>query len=48
MENNEHLFFDIENMRDIRNILGVLLNFDIKWNIFVLGFYHEYNIKDKT
>ena len=46
--NNEHLLFNCENVREIWNILCIVMNFEIKWKHIVIGFYHEDNIKVKT
>ena len=29
-------------------LLGIVMNFEIKWKHIVIGFYHEDNIKVKT
>ena len=31
IENNQHLLFNCENVREIWNILGIVMNFEIKW-----------------
>ena len=48
IENNDHLLFYCENVREIWNILGFVMHFDIKLKHIVIGFYHEDNIKVKT
>ena len=48
MENIRKQLFNCENVREIRNMRGIIMKFDIKCRHIVIGFYHENNIKVKT
>ena len=39
VENTKHLLYECNNIKQIWNIIGTVLNFDIKWKHIVIGFY---------
>lgn len=48
IENNAHLIFECQNVRQIWNTVEMVLEIDIRWKHIVLGFFHEDNPKVHT